>query len=71
MKYKVTISEVTSYLVEAQDEDEAYQLAHEGGEHVLSQDTHTVEVEAVFNEGVPLSTSTTAEMIRATRRYES
>mgnify|MGYP001190806715 CR=1 FL=1 len=71
MKYKVTISEVTSYLVEAQDEDQAKRLAHiVETQDVLSRDAHIVEVKAVVNEGVPLSTSTTAEMIRSTRREE-
>ena len=56
MNSKVTISEVTSYLVEAQDEDQAKLLTHiVEAQDVLSRDAHIVEVKALVNEGVNIA----------------
>lgn len=46
MKYRITISEQTTYEVEAEDENEAYEKAHDydaDGVTVTHQETNTTE----------------------------
>jgi len=47
MKYDVTISEVTTYRVEAKTDRQAYEIAHEGDAKIISQQTQTEDIHTV------------------------
>jgi len=45
--YDVTITEVTTYRVEAKTDEEAYEIAHGGDAKIISQQTQTEDIHTV------------------------